>query len=154
MLSPVYNSYMDGPLIAAYTHRRSGSVRCMRVPRTLARITAGSGAYWTPPQVSSVLIQICFSPSSAARRPMPPMQVATRLSGVLPRDSLHRFGRCVVRNYRVGVHRTRHRLAFAWMAIRPCSGFHRSINHPSGVSSEVGASRRGEHLVEADVKSS
>jgi hypothetical protein len=40
-----------------------------------------------------------------------------------------------------------------WIAIRPCSGFHRSSIHSSGVSSEAASSRRRQHLAEVDVKS-
>ena len=80
------------------------------------------------------------------------MQGATRFSDVLPSDSLHRLGRRVVRNDRIRLHETRPRLAFDRMAIRFGGGFHGSRIHSSGVSSEGGASRRRQHMVEVDVR--
>ena len=79
------------------------------------------------------------------------MQGATRFSDVLPSDSLHRWRRGVVRNGRVPLHETRHRLALDWMAIRFGSGFHRSRIYSSGLSSEAGTPRARQHLVEVDV---
>ena len=129
----------------------SDSMRCKLVPRALARIAASSSANWTPSPVPIVLIQICVSSSATARRAVPSMQSAARFSGVLPSDSLHRFGGRVVRNGRIRLHETRPRLAVDRMAVRFGGGFHCSRIHSSSISSEAGASRPRQHMVEVNV---
>jgi hypothetical protein len=130
---------------------RSDSVRCKLVPGALAGITASSSANWTPSPVPTVLIQICLSSSATARRAVPSMQSSARFFDVLSSDSLHRFGRRVVRNGSIRLHETRPRLAVNRMAIRFGSGLRCSRIHSSSVSSEAGASRRRQHMVEVDV---
>lgn len=98
-----------------------------------------------------VSVQVRIPPLRSIRSDLSSVRSATRFSSVLPRDSLHRFRRRVVRNNRLRLHETRPGLAINRMAIRFGRGFYHSRVYSSVVPSETGPSRHRQHMVEVDL---